>query len=625
MSDKKTKKLSEKERNLQEVIVWRDRIERGKKLRDANVKMAKKFIRYYKSKQWGEGTDGYQDKPVTNLIFAHVKSQLPFLYFQNPKWYVTPKSGFTEEKQQKQIVENAKSAQVYLNYYANENMRITLKKQMRLAILDAFFLFGAIKAGFVSDMVLNENYGKPKILGYEKDIPIYDRDDQGNPNLDQEENISVNEKFVARRISPASLIFDTECLNYFEDGRYIIEEISLPLQDVLNDPKYENTKELKPTYLAKKGLTLDDGEMGRDGKYKELQEDLKRVTLYEIYDIEHDKLKVLAEDHDEFLRNEETPAGIDGHPYAFLQYNDVPDETYPLSDIGVLKSPQDEYNKSRSLVVSHAKRFNRKWGYIEGMIEEAELTKCESGPDGTMFKVKGLPLGTVMEPMKETPLDSSIYTNLDQSRFDFDKLAATTEADRGVIERRKTAYEASKIYQSSDLRKEDRRSLVEDFASNVGQKLLQAMQANLPPDQAILIGGKKEAQSWETINRENISGEFTVKTDVGSMSPKLPEYERAEFMQFMQVLVQFPPELIQKKVNLDALLESLPSLFPALEDINLLNPPDVQKQIEQQQAQQKQIEYMLELAKMRGGKLHLDPNENQNQPKAKPAKQPRKK
>jgi len=602
MARDKTKKTSQSEKDLQEIIVWRDRIERGKKLRARKIKEAKKYISYYKGNQWDQNS-AWKEKPVVNLIFATIKSQLPFLYFQNPKWYVTPKSGHEEDKEK--IKENAKTAEIYLNYYTNENLRITLKRQTRLAILDAFFIFGCLKTGYVPHMVINENYGKPKILGYEDEkTPIYDVDDKGNVQVDEKEEITLNEKFVSRRVSPASLIFDTECPNYFDDGRYIIEEISLPLQDIKNDKKYENTSDLEPSYMVKRGLGLSDQEMGKSD-YNELQEDLKRTTIYEIWDIEHDKLKVIAEDHDKWLRNDETPAGVECHPYTFLQYNDIPDEIYPLSDIRTLLSPQDEYNKSRAMVIMHAKRYGRKYGYIEGMIDEDELAKLEAGEDGTLFKVKDLPLDKVIGVLADAPLDTSVYTNLEQARGDFDRLAVTNEADRGVIERRKTAYEASKVYGSSDLRKEDRRGLIEDFMAETGDKLLQSMQANLSPQEAVPIAGKKRALSWMTIDKTNIDGQFNVKVEIGSMTAKLPETERGEFVGFMQSLSQFPPELLQRKVNFDALLEAVPSMFPALEDLTLLNTPEQQKQIEQQQAKEKQIQFMLELAKMRGGSLNL--------------------
>jgi len=155
--------------------------------------------------------------------------------------------------------------------------------------------------------------------------------------------------------------------------------------------------------------------------------------------------------------------------------------------------------------------------------------------------------------------------------------------------------------------------LIEDFMAETGDKLLQSMQANLSPQDAVPIAGKNRALDWMAIDKTNLEGQFTVKVEIGSMSAKLPESERQEFIMFMQSLSQFPPDMIQRKVNIDKLLEAVPLMFPALEDINLLNTPEQQKAIEDQQAKEQQIKMMLELAKMRGGKLQLSPEKQQGE------------
>lgn len=591
MAKKTKQQLSDEEREKAEISVWMERIERSKKLRKRKLKEVKKYIAYYKSNQWGD-LAGYKEKPVVNLFFSHIKSQIPFLYFQNPKWYVRPKPGH------KKYAANAETATNYLNYYANENLRITLKRQMRLAILDAFFFFGVVKSGYTAEVGENKNYGKPKIIGYKGDKEIYDVDEMGKVALDDEEEVVVSDKFCSRRISPACILVDTECQNYIEDGRYIIEEISLPLEDVKKDKRYKHTDSLKPSYSLKLSLSLSE-EQQKEARYSEMMDDLKRITIYEIWDLERKKLKVIAEgEKNHFLRNEETPEGVEGHPYSFLSFNDIPDEVYPLSDLRVLRSPQDEANKSLSMISAHAKRYSRKFGYIEGMIDEEEIAKVESPEDGVMFKVKELPLDKVIAPLQGAPLDQAVYMFNDLSRQNFDKLAATTEADRGAVERRKTAYEAQKIYASGDFRKEDRRSQVEDFAADVGMKLLQAMQVHLTPEDASEIS-EEDAKNWMVItDRKDIEGQFNVGVIVGSATPKLPETERQEFMQFMTMLTQFPPEMVQVKVNLDALLTIVPKLFPSLEDIEMLNPPEVQKQKQEQIDKQKQMEQLLELAQI---------------------------
>lgn len=583
--------LDKEKAEKQEVAVWIDRIIRGEKLRDKRIKEAKKYIEYYKSNQWIDVEGAYEEKPVTNLIFSHIKSQIPFLYFQNPKWYVKPRQGYFKFRK------NANTATMFLNYYASENMGASLKKHMRLAILDAHFIFGCIKTAHVFDTEVNKNFGKPKISGYTTDNePIYEMNGD-RAVLDEQEDNLVNEKFISRRVSPARLIFDTESESYFEDGRFVIEEINVPLGQLKKDKKYKNTKNLKETYSLKPGQSLSSKDLESED-YCGLADDIKRTTIYEIWDIENKKLKVVSKGNpDKFLRNIDTPLGIEGHPYSFLVFNTVPDEAYPLSDMRALKGPQDENNKALAMIATHAKKSRRKYGYLEGAIDEDQVVVAESGADGAWVKVKELPLREkVVDVMPEAPLAQSVGEYFGITDGIFRKISSTTEADRGAVERKKTAYEASKIYGSADLRKEDRRSQVEDFASDVGSKLLQSMQANLTAEDVDEIA-PDEKPNWVQIkDRSEIEGQFSVSVVVASASPKLPEYERNDFMLFMQALTQFPPELIQVKVDLDSMLDAVSSMFPSLDGIKLLNTKEEQEKIQKKIDDQKRIEQLMMLS-----------------------------
>ncbi len=140
------------------VAVWHDRIERSKRLRKKAMKEAKLFIDFYEGKQWGKSMSGLSEKLTVNLIFNHVKTQIPTLYFTNPKFFCNP-------KRMEVTAEQADAAQRLLNYYLNEENRgVPFKMQMRLAILDAFFSFGAIKAGNEQDFDENPQLGKRNIM-----------------------------------------------------------------------------------------------------------------------------------------------------------------------------------------------------------------------------------------------------------------------------------------------------------------------------------------------------------------------------------------------------------------------------------------------------------------------------
>ena len=321
-----------------------------------------------------------------------------------------------------------------------------------------------------------------------------------------------NENIIHCDIKPANVLV-------YRDGNVKLTDFSLSIKMVANDQRYHHKKGT-PLYIAPELIE------GNWGIYSDIW--AFGVTLYEIYDLEHDKLIVLAEDHDEFLRDENIPDGIEGSPYEFLRFNEIPDELHPLSDIKNLKPIQEEHNLGRAMIMTHAKRFGRKYGYKDGTFppgeEDAEMEKLKDPEDGGFFKyAEEMPI-----PMLDAPLDSAVYQNFQQTSIDFHKVGGSTEHERGTVERRKTAFEAGQISKEAGIRKEDRKSLTEDFAAGVGAKLLQSFQANLTIEQAVEIAGQAGMQ-WQNISRENITGQFTVGVEIGSAAPAIPEFERQDF------------------------------------------------------------------------------------------------
>lgn len=579
--------------NEKSLNIWNDRIERARKIRkkyfeDRKVNV-KRLIDFYKGNQWGDLQVSLPEKPTVNLIFQHVKSQLPSLYFQNPRWYVRPKGRFKKDFENSAIL-----AEELLNYYVEENLRISLKKQIRLAILDAFFSYGCIKVGYVGAFEPNPNYGEFKILGEdESGEPLYAKDENGQLKIDEDENIITNEAFLASRISPRHMLFDPECENYFESGRWVAQEIIKSVQDVINSKLYSNTNGLKESFSVESGYSLSSKETDYwQDDVPEVKDDTNRIRLYEIYDTEHDKILVFAEGHDRWLRNEEMPDGIEGSPFSYLRFNEIPDEMYPMSDIEPLKPIQEEYNLGRGMVLTHAKRFGRKYGYVKdkfgGEDPVKEIEKLKDPEDGTLFEVNELPLSGVIEPLADAPLDAAVYSNFEQAKQDFREVGGATEWDRGLVERRKTAYEASKLSGASNVRKEDRAMLVEDFCSEIGTKMLQSMQANLSTEEAIEIIGD-EGKEWKTISRDDINGQYNVGVQIGTSAPRIPEQEKAELMELLGTLVKLPPNIILPELNIKGTLEEIIKLYPLIKRENIFNSPEQKALVEQKIAQEQML------------------------------------
>ena len=600
-----------RKRHIEVTNVWDDRILRSEKAREKYIKRARTLVQMYVGKQWVDRAIKFPDKATCNLIFPHIKTQLPSLYFQNPKFFVrATRRGYDD---------NAALAQLLLNNNMKHQQGKSFKRHARAAILDAFFAFGCIKTGYAEEIETNPQYGKPLVKGMDGDTPIYDIDDKtGAMRYDTEEDVISSQKFFSRRTSPGSLLFDLDADNFFEEGRYIIQEIHRPLVDVKKDLMYDKVErtKLEASYAVKGGLKLS----GKDYETKEygsIYDDLQMAVLYEIYDLESDKLKTICKGHDRFLRNEKMPDGIDGHPYSFLIFNEIPDELYPLPEIEPLKGIQEDYNIAKTMVAAHAKRFGRKYGYIKSQFAtEDDIDRIENGEDGVMFEVKELPLkGKVIEALEDATLDPSVYQWLMNSREDFREAGGSSEMERGQVERRKTAFEASKISEGIGVRKEDRRSLVEDFLADAGTKMLKSMQANLSETEIERLAPERKTE-WIAVTADQIRGDLVTEVEAGSTAPKIPELERQDILMLLQAMVQMPPQALkwfEVYLNFEQLTKSLIKSFNTLDETSMINDAETQKQIKERQAKEEALMKQMEMTKVKG-QAGLIPGEEQPMP-----------
>jgi hypothetical protein len=91
-----------------------------------------------------------------------------------------------------------------------------------------------------------------------------------------------------------------------------------------------------------------------------------------------------------------------------------------------------------------------------------------------------------------------------------------------------------------------------------GRKLDMLVQANLTSYQAVKVAGP-QGEFWQPVtpeDYEDIPAEYQYSVDVGSITPQLPEIERAQFIGWMGALMQ-APYLMQSKRLMTILGQSL--------------------------------------------------------------------
>ena len=509
--------------------IWKNRVGWSRENRKNALDAYETYKFYFMGEQWETLTrTALSDVIMINLIFAHIRSTLPMLYFQNPHYYVRPKRA--------EFKTSAEIAEWVLNYFCDKGK---IKREIRLATLDALLMIGIVKDGYNPVFITNPKKGQRVIAGIDENgNEILVVDPETNEMIVEPDELLYSEDFFSKRVSPKNMLFDPEKKNFLDDMNWIGEEIIQRLDDVKTNEYFKNRDKVKESHFA-----TDKQYYGMQSQ-TEVKDDLKRVKLIHIYDFKDESFKIYAEGQQNqdlgFLFEDNIPDGINYHPYSILKFHEIPDEFFPLSEVKLLKPIQDEINKARSILMIHAKRFLRKYEFETGYFaDEEEKEKFKEPEDGMLVEVNRGALGK-LQPIQDATVDPALYEHMGRLLADFWMVAGRTEQERGIVERRKTMFESSQIEKYGQLRSQDAISLVEDFAKDIAKKKLDQLQANLRVPVAIEIAGEIGKYWEEGLTKENIYGDFDLQIDIGATTPKVPEVEREQLVKFLDLISSIP-------------------------------------------------------------------------------------
>lgn len=513
---------------------WEDRINRAKKKRDEwaaqfKVQMARDYFE-------GKQNPGYPEAEwiTINKIYSHLQAQLPTLYAMDPYFYVKLKKSFSVDPQQIAAWDaKGKVRQAMLNYLKGE---LDMKGHARLAIMDAHFQFGCVKVRRASDSEDHPHAGEP-ILG-EDGEPLKD-EVTGEP-LRYPDKTPINERYELDRIHPDDMLFDEDAGPMAKSWGWIGQHICMSKEDALRDERFSPSDIRK---IKGKSREADDKKRGIVDSFvagrKPLSDEF--IDFWEVYDIKKREWLMLAEGAEDLvIKPRGCPPGVDKHPYAFLRFTLRDASAYPIPPVANMLDPQREYNLSRSRILTHRKRFNRKYEVDVNKLESPEeADKLESGDDGTLIRV--MAPGAV-NPIQDAPLDQQTYTEIALLNNDLIDISGASDNARGIA-KSDSATEASLLDKRLEIREGDRMSTVVDFITTIAEKLDQLVQVYIDKEEAIRITGI-QGEMWQRVKAEDyqeVDGEYEYSVNVGASQPRLPDIERSQWIAFLsQVVIPMP-------------------------------------------------------------------------------------
>jgi hypothetical protein len=489
-----------------------------------------RMVNLYRGKHYK--TSSKEDRMLVNQAFATKNVIAPSVAINNPK--------FTVNARMPEAASQAIITEQVLNYLWRTHK---YQDEFRLAVDDFLVIgHGWLKVGYKAC--------KPKEIVKLPDSVDGSDEDEGVDSHDetvvQSESIntaySADDRPFIERISPLDIYVDPDA-RHPKELTWIAQRVRRQTADVVVDKRYNATQRVK--VASKMNVQrIDDETRSVDGVPTDSS--VSYVDIWEFYDIRKGTVSTFcAEQEDGFLI---APAPIPyafGHPFVMLRNYEVSDTFYPMGELEAIEELQHELNATRTQMMNHRKRYQRKTLYDKDAFDAAGIAALRSDEDNTLVPVNMSDANTdtlanVIGPMPQMGTPPDFYNQSDIISNDINNVSGVSDYMRGAqAEIRRTATEAAMIQDAQNARAADKLSRIESTLSQLGQRVVQLMQQFMTGEQVVRIVGMSQRPVWMKFDREYIQGEFDFEVEGGSTQPRNETFRRNSALQLMEAMVPF--------------------------------------------------------------------------------------
>jgi hypothetical protein len=498
-----------------------------------------------------------------NITFSMQRSMVPNIYFRNPYINVTPTNRPGADIQSR-VVEAVD------NYLMGE---LDIKGTFKTMIQDAFYTSrGICKLGYdgLWGQVVGLG-GDDEKLAEKLGIPFSQFSKDKKVRVEYNSNVKSNTPWV-ERIMPECFIVPYG-VRTLDDCPWVDHVVLRYLSDVKADRKYTNTEDLSgSTKLLFKNTGSRSQYFNEMEKYEEL------VEIHEIHDFKRKELKCFAAGYDKWIRKPiEDVLQIEGLPFVDLCFNEDGEYYWGSSDVQIIEPQQLEINEARTQAMLHRRIALVKFLVQEAGMDKSEVEKMLRSDVGPVAFTKGIPSQVVSLLQPHIPADLTQWSSMIEG--DVRSLLGqgrqqTGEAPAG----RRTAAEMQMVQANSDIRMDERRDAVADALVKVMRKVNQIIFERWDQSKVIPIVGYDGAKYWVQYTGKENAGEYSLKVDVESMTPKTKNIKKREIIELVQALGNNP------RANIDYLLRMLLREYDWIDAMKVF--PDAQETMTQPMTQE---------------------------------------
>jgi len=499
----------------------------------------KRYIDLYRGKQYDAPTPGMPgpgDRLMVNLVFSTINVMAPSVAVNNPKFVVNARK--PETAPQAIVVEEV------LNYLWRQNR---FQDEFRLGVNDNLITgHGWLKCGY--------KFVKPPEEKKAEDAQADPNEEGGDVGIDDREPIVGNvesEMYVyddrpfLERISVFDMFVDPDA-RHPKEMCWIAQRIWRPIADVRVDSRYHRTARKEAS--AKSWSRWQTGDGNGDGRDDKPDKGPKSwCEVIEFYDCKRRTVATFALDGDSqgddesgFLIKPAAMPYAKGHPFEMLRNYEVSDNFYPIGDVAQIEPLQLELNKTRTQMMQHRARFQRKWLYMKDAFDRDGVAALTSDIDNTMIPVLSDKIDDVIMPMPAVITPTDFYDQSGLITNDIDRVSGVSDYQRGSAQTavKRTATEAAMIQDSANARSQDRLAKIEASLARLGERVIALMQQYMTGDQVARIV-TMPGRAWVPYDAEYIQGEFDFEVAAGSTEPMNETFRRQSALQLVDASMPF--------------------------------------------------------------------------------------
>ena len=490
--------------------------------------------KYYNGFQWR--SQGLNYSPYTiNKIFETVQIKIAQFIPTYVAFTVSSKTGSEDD-----IHTAAQAAQLkedILNTLVQDPEN-NFAEEAEQAYKDSFFRFGMLEVGYSADWILNPNAQKPLL---KKDTDPSLSKEKGRKIAEEPPELPQNERVYFKHIPAKTFRIGGTDHKYLNRCGWCGYYEYVDRDDLLNLPKLMNEDK----------ISLADSERGFEPDREVSRLDSERyarnnLKVWHIWDL-RSYLQLLVLDSPVttvFQRKFKRLPLFDLRPDRDLTTNGF----YPVPTSWHWLSMQDEYNETREMLRSHRRRFVRKFQCVEGMVDDEEIEKFETGGDGTIIKVKR---ENAIAPIENASLGQELNETIATSADDLNRISGTSDEARGVADRT-TATQANIVNQRTALRETKERDKIAKWLSATAREVLLVVRDKFtsrvlikltaPEGESLFSSLKASQTTYKYITSEDLKDgyDFKINVDLTSMSSVSQVLEKQRMLEFLSVLNQFP-------------------------------------------------------------------------------------